>query len=116
MEIHMPVEQTATPLPWATSDLAPHLVFHDNLGVVDVDQPVASFKYASDAGRAVKALDLVQRAIPIIETEREVLFSGHQVNGVLKIDDDTDQEAIDAIGAMDEWLSVAREIVGGGAD
>jgi hypothetical protein len=42
-------------------------------------------------------------------------WSDHQVNGAIKIDDDTDQEAIDAIEAMDEWLSVAREIVGGGA-
>lgn len=56
---------------------------------------------------------LIARAIPIIETERQCLFDGHQVGGVLKIDpnDEGDVTAEEAIAEMDAWLADARKAV-----
>ncbi|MGB3898142.1 MAG: hypothetical protein WA973_06275 [Mesorhizobium sp.] len=51
---------------------------------------------------------LVERAIVIITDERECLFEGHQVGGVVKIDDEADQVAVDAMADMDQWLVDAR--------
>lgn len=58
-------------------------------------------------------LALIARAIPIIETERQGLFDGHQVNGVLKIDpdDEGDVTAKETIDEMDSWLEAARKAV-----
>lgn len=56
--------------------------------------------------------DLIERAIAIIETEREALFAAHQVGGVITVEDDTDQVAADAIAEMDAWLREARPALG----
>ncbi|WEX10302.1 hypothetical protein [Chelativorans sp. AA-79] len=57
-------------------------------------------------------VDLIRRAIPIIEEERQCLFEGHQVNGKLVITDEIDRNVADAIASMDAWLEEARLIVG----
>lgn len=54
---------------------------------------------------------LIERAIPIIETERECLFEGHHVNGVVEIIDEADQVSVDAMAEMDAWLTDARSII-----
>ncbi len=51
---------------------------------------------------------LLERAIAIIEAERECLFEGHQVGGVVRVDDDVDQIAVDAMAEMGAWLVDAR--------
>lgn len=55
--------------------------------------------------------DLIERAVAIVEVEREVLFEGHQVGGVVKIEDETDQAAVDALNDMDGWLADARKVL-----
>lgn len=112
----MPVRLVSTPLPWAQSDTRPDLVFADSKGMIDVERPVASFKHVEDARRAVMAVNLIETAIQIIETERQCLFEGHQVDGVLKVEDDTDQIAVDAIANMDEWLADAHRVLDGGSN
>ena len=57
--------------------------------------------------------DLIERAIAIIETERECLFEGHQVGGVFVVRDEEDEIAADAIVSMDSWLADARAFLAG---
>lgn len=52
--------------------------------------------------------DLIERAIAIIETDRECLFDSHQVGGVFVVEDEEDEIAADAIAYMDSWLADAR--------
>ena len=65
------------------------------------------------ANLIIAAPSLLQRAIPIIQEERDVLFEGHQVKGELRIEDEFDQTAADSIAEMDAWLKEARAVLGG---
>lgn len=53
--------------------------------------------------------DLIERAIAIIEVERDVLFKCHQIDGVAIVESAEDQVAVDAVAAMDAWLNDARK-------
>ncbi|SFD74292.1 hypothetical protein SAMN05428997_14814 [Bosea sp. CRIB-10] len=56
-----------TPIPWAQSDSVPTLVFRDSLGLIDQSQPVAQFKHADDARRAVKAVNAGQALSNLVD-------------------------------------------------
>ncbi|WP_276200353.1 hypothetical protein [Chelatococcus sp. XZ-Ab1] len=70
----------------------------------------------SKAEEATRLRELVCRAIPLIEMEREALFAGHSCNGRLVVEDEADELARDDIARMDAWLSEARELTAGGSD
>lgn len=61
------------------------------------------------ANLIVAAPTLLERAIPIIQEERDCLFECHSINGELRIDDEADQVASDAIAEMDAWLNEAKK-------
>lgn len=49
------MRKPSTPLPWATSDSDPEFLFHDRLGLIDPDQPVAHCVSVDDAEFIVDA-------------------------------------------------------------
>lgn len=66
-----------TAQPWAQSDSAPHLVFRDHLGVIDMSNPVASFIHPDDAAATIKAFDLLHRNLAAWEDEEESVQEEH---------------------------------------
>jgi len=50
---------------------------------------------------------LVREAAGFISEDREALFSGHQINGSIRIEDEADESAAKSVASMDDWLSRA---------
>ncbi|HWW46577.1 MAG TPA: MazG-like family protein [Xanthobacteraceae bacterium] len=63
---------------------------------------------APPCGKVERLRDLIRRAVPIIEDDRDALKEGHSVNGELKVEDEADEVARDLISRADAWLSEAR--------
>ena len=61
------MRKPSTPLPWATSDSDPEFVFHDNFGMIDVDQTVAHCGSVDDAEFIVDATRMLAQVLEEIK-------------------------------------------------
>lgn len=66
-----------TAQPWTQSDSAPHLVFRDHLGMIDMSKPVASFIHPDDAAATIKAFDLLHRNLEAWDGEEDSVKEEH---------------------------------------
>jgi len=92
-----PATKPRTPFPWAQSDMCPHLLFRENLGMIVVDEPVAKFQHREDADAFMAIIRTRNDALDALEMA-ESFIAGFE-------DDDTQDDVNDRLAFIQETIA-----------